>query len=276
MNHCGARLVASSWDGDGDVVLFAHATGFHKEMWVAVVSEVQRLGVTATLVAIDLPGHGGSPQTVDGPNVWDYGAAVAAFVDEATRDRTGRAFAVGHSLGGMAVTACEITGPGTFDGLVLIDPALFPSGSEGDRPTDSPWAAAAQRRRALFPDRDAAFESYRGKAVFSGWSDEVLSLYVDHGFEARDGAWALRCDPTWEAATFSQDGFPEVWDRAVSVGVPITLLTAEFSTTHDTVHAEASARQLSAQHVRVPGVSHLIPMEAPALVAATVAAVLSA
>ena len=54
------------------------------------------------------------------------------------------------------------------------------------------------------------------------------------------------------------------------------MITAEHSVTHPPEVAERLARHLGADHLRLPGVTHFIPMEAADAVAAEIAATLSA
>jgi pimeloyl-ACP methyl ester carboxylesterase len=255
------------------VVVFAHPTGFHKEIWAPTVRALRSARCGATLVAVDLRGHGDTPRPTGPPNVWDYASDVGS-VAESFGGEAGRRVGVGHSLGGMAVTAAQIR-YGCFDRLVLIDPALVSPDRAEAVAADNMWAESARRRRPAFPSRDDAYQTYRNKPVFADWPDEMLALYVDYGFSARDGVWALKCDPDWEAATFSQPSFPEVWRAARGLDVPVTLITAGRSPTHPPDVAESTARLLDARHLRLEDRGHFVPMEAPEVVADAVIDALS-
>ncbi len=257
-------LAVLVWEGAADVVVFAHATGFHKEIWAPTVRALRSRGVDATLVAVDLRGHGDSPEPDRGPSVWDYAADVGRVASSLRRG--GRLVGVGHSLGGMAVAACQAR-LGLFDALIVIDPALLPARAiEAMRTIGNPWAESARRRKPRFASAEEAYRAFAAKEVFATWPDEVLRLYVDHGFEERDG-WTLKCRPAWEAATFSQEDFGEVWDAVDGLVGDVTLVTAEHSVTHPLDLAEETAARLGARHTRLPGVTHFVPMEAPDAVA---------
>lgn len=65
--------------------------------------------------------------------------------------------------------------PGQFDGMVLIEPIIFPadvaaSGEDG-------LAAGAAKRRPNWTSREEAYQSYK-KRAFASWADETLRLYV--------------------------------------------------------------------------------------------------
>ncbi|GIU92765.1 MAG: alpha/beta hydrolase [Acidimicrobiia bacterium] len=269
----GVDLAVLVWPGDGDVVVFAHPTGFHKEIWAATVRALRAAGCGGTLVAVDLRGHGDTPRPAVPPDVWGYASDVGSVAARFTREAE-RKVGVGHSLGGMAVTAAQIRYR-CFDRLVLIDPALISPDRAAEVAADNMWAESARRRRPAFPSRDDAYLTYRHKPVFADWPDEMLALYVDYGFSARDGVWALKCDPDWEAATFSQPSFPEVWRAARGLDVPTTLITAGRSPTHPPDVAESTARHLDARHVRLEDRGHFVPMEAPEVVADAVIDALS-
>ena len=88
---------------------------------------------------------------------------------------------VGHSMGGTALVMAELARPGTFRGLVLFEPILFPP--DVNRPEGpSPMIEAARRRRAVFASRDEAYENFAGKPPLDALTPEVLRAYVDHGF----------------------------------------------------------------------------------------------
>lgn len=262
----GIELAVLEWPGDQDTILFVHATGLHKELWAPVIAELRNGGVTATLLAADMRGHGDS-QSPESLSWWDYGRDASAVI--ASLGGAGRVLGVGHSMGGGAVLGAEILHPGTFDGLVLIDPAVMSeeylawmSAEHGN-----PWADGANRRRDRFPDKVEALENFASKEVFAGWTEDVIELYAEFGLRSTADGAVLKCSPTWEAITFSCRDLVELWPRIPEVACPITLITAELSATHHTSHAVETAVQMQARHVRLPGIGHFIPMEAPGWVA---------
>lgn len=266
----GVVLEVLRWAGDEDLVVLAHAAGFHKELWLPTIEELRAAGVGATVLALDLRGHGRSTEPPDGLWWWDFGRDVLAAVDAV--EQAGRRVGVGHSTGAAAVAAAQVHRPGTFDALVLIDPAIMPARPpEGGEDAENPWAAGARRRRERFASRSEALANFATKPVFATWPRPVLELYVDHGLVDDEGEVTLACRREFEANVFSRPEMIEVWDHLPSLGVDVTLVTGERSDTHDPEHAAATAQQAKAAHVRLDGVSHFIPMEAPAAVAAAVA-----
>lgn len=266
----GAELAVLEWPGDQNSILLAHATGFHKELWAPVVIALRARGVSATLLAADMRGHGDSDQPSE-LSWWDYGRDVTAIMRALSGD--GVAVGVGHSLGGGAVLGAELLSPGTFAGIVLADPAAM-SGDFlrlQDQRFGNPWAEGARRRRDRYPSKEAALENFSSKQVFAAWTDGLVALYSEFGLDDSSGEAILKCSPEWEAMTFSCSDMTELWPRLPEVGCPITLITGQESVTHAADHARESALHMRARHVRLPGIGHFIPMEAPEWVATEVA-----
>ena len=113
----GAPVALHDLGGRGRTALFVHATGFHGHVWAPVAA---LLGDRLDAWAVDLRGHGDSPAATR-PTEW---AGFGRDVVTATR-RLGRPLlGVGHSLGAAALLMAELAEPGTFDELVLYEPAL--------------------------------------------------------------------------------------------------------------------------------------------------------
>lgn len=263
------ELAGLLWPGVEPALLLVHASGFHKEIWIPTVTALRAERAMAIL-SVDLTGHGDSEEVEDGPDVWSYASDVVSAVRSAWRtSQSGPLIGVGHSLGGMAVAGAQIVAS-CFDAIVLFDPALI-EGQDGRRTGETmSWATVARRRRAAFDSRDAALEAYKTKPVFRSWPRPVLELYVDHGFREVDGRWTLKCRPEWEASTFSQPSFPEVWEQLDAIDVPVLLVTGEDSVTHDEIRSHRTAERLGAAHRRVDGVGHFLPVEKPVIAAAEI------
>lgn len=263
------ELAGLLWPGTAPTLLMVHATGFHKEIWVPTVTAL-RAETAMAILAVDLRGHGDSKEAEDQCNVWNYASdVVSAVQSEWKASQTGPIIGVGHSLGGMAVAGAQIMA-GCFDAIVLFDPALIDGQYQRRTGEAMSWATVARRRRASFDSREAALKAYISKPVFSSWPLPALELYVDHGFHEVDGRWTLKCRPEWEASTFSQPNFTEVWEQLNTIDIPVLLVTGEDSVTHDEIRSDRTAERLGATHSRVSGVGHFLPVEEPAVAAAEI------
>jgi pimeloyl-ACP methyl ester carboxylesterase len=251
-------LEGSSSDPDLDLFL-VHATGFCKELWRPVARPLLREHASLAWLAMDQRGHGASGQG-EPPYEWDLLARDVLAVIGDGRARLG----VGHSSGGAAIARAEILRPGTFDGLVLIEPIIFPP-PFGRR--DIPLATRAERRRATFPDRTTARQRF-ADGPFATWEPEVLDLYIDHAFTDDGGGRSLRCNPQVEADFYREGTHHDTWDGLSDIDVPVILVVGE----HSDSPAEPFVGLLRdrfrhADLVIVPGVGHLAPMEAPESIA---------
>ena len=143
------QAIASGAARPGQRVLYVHGTGCNSDVWVPHMTAMAAAHVP---VAIDLPGHGGSPGR-GFRGIADY----AYFVIElAKRLGWDRFVAVGHSMGGAVALMIALQHPELLEGLGLVDtgarlrvhPALLRGAHEAatsGRPsgTDRSWAYAA-------------------------------------------------------------------------------------------------------------------------------------
>src|SRR5690606_11909505 len=141
----------------------------------------------------------------------------------------------GHSMGATCAMLAAAERPEAVSNLLLIDPVMWPRPLVAAfklpllrrLPERMPLVPAARRRRAVFPDRAAAVESYRGRGAFRGWPDAALADYVADGLKDRaDGQVELACAPAWEASNYiSQSHDP--WRALARYDGPTRILKAE-------------------------------------------------
>lgn len=257
-------LLATEVTGDRPDLLLVHANGFCKETWHPLLEELD--GTRA--VVLDQRGHGDSGTPEHPFDWWDLGRDVLTVLEgvETGSDLIG----VGHSSGGAALVMAEVLAPGTFDRLILAEPIIPPPPFE--RSEDHPLALMTEKRRASFESPLGAFESYRDRPPFSSWDVRVLRAFVDHGFEWRDGRWALKCSPATEAEFYRTASLHGAWARLDEVRCPVALVFGSDSNASGTADAERLVNRFPAADLTIiDGIGHLIPMEAPDLLAAVVA-----
>ncbi|NYH53577.1 pimeloyl-ACP methyl ester carboxylesterase [Nocardiopsis arvandica] len=147
--------------GTGDrTVLLVHGSMSSHKTWHAVEAELVRRDYR--VVSVDMRGHGASPRG-------DY--SVAALGDDlADSLPTGADVAVGHSMGGVALSlAVERLCPAR---AVYVDPAFRQPGM---------WADAGERMRRLFAVADTDHVRERNPR----WSDADVESEV-RGFASFD------------------------------------------------------------------------------------------
>lgn len=177
---------------------------------------------------------------------------------------------VGHSSGGAALAMAEILEPGTFAGLVLIEPIIFPPPYR--RNEDYHLALGAERRRECFESAEDAYRNFAGKEAFSGWDDRALRAYVEGGFTRRPEGWCLKCDPAFEAEVYRTATAHGAWERLPEIGCPVLVVAGERSDSHRPPFLDELANRFTHGLVSVVSESsHFLPMERPDRLAALVA-----
>jgi pimeloyl-ACP methyl ester carboxylesterase len=104
--------------GYGPVTVLVHGVGGFAESWRRTM---QGLVSNGRIVALDLPGFGGSSKPRRPYQIGFLARSVAALVDRLDIDR---ARLVGHSLGGAVAAACAALFPDRIERLALLGAAV--------------------------------------------------------------------------------------------------------------------------------------------------------
>jgi len=256
-------------------LVFLHANGFNALTYRAIL---EPLSADGHILALDMRGHGRSTleTRTEGRRSWlDLHDDLLAFLE--ALDLTDVVLA-GHSMGGAVSIFAAADVPRRIRRLVLMDPVMPPAGHRFNTPnTPLRLVAGALKRRAVFPNREAAVETYRGRSTFKGWSAEMLVDYVSDGFlDLPTGEVKLACRPEWESSNFAAQD-QDVWDAVPHTLCPITILRAEFDSTcriDGGVEALTAGGRISVE--TIAGASHFLPMERPELCREALAAALKA
>jgi len=268
----GLSLAVWEWPGEGRTLLFAHATSFHARCWDQVIREFPG----RRCLAIDARGHGRSSKP--GPP-YHWAAFGLDLAEVAGRLAVEGAIGIGHSLGGHTVTAVARLRPATFSALLLVDPTIREPELYGQAPLD---VSFVRKRRARWKSPDEMFERYRRQMPFERWKPEVLRDYCHYGLLPQGAGFVLACPPDGEASVYECSKEPEANLHAEipSVTIPVTVMRAgysgerQFSTSP--TDPKLASRFPRGRDVLLPEYSHLIPMEAPHLVAEEIRRLLAA
>lgn len=228
-----AGLAGRSW-GDparSADLIFIHANGFNGLTYRGLLEPLKG---DWRVQAPDLRGHGRTtlPTRPENRANWnDMRGDLVALLESLEGPPVVLA---GHSMGATLALLAAARVPDRVRSLVMLDPVILtrtastamrlPGGWKLAR--RHPWAVAALRRRHCFPDREAAFQSYRGRGSFKGWPDAVLADYVEDGFRPTpDGEVELACAPAWESSNYSAQS-NDPWGALGRVGRPVHILKA--------------------------------------------------
>lgn len=165
-------LAAIAWPGSGPTLVLLHGLGGNALVWTGLAEAL----VGRSLLALDLPDHGGSAAPTEGRGVARLGAQIVRLV--APHCREGVLF-VGHSWGGVVAIAAAAAATNTREcavrGLVLVDsvPAqsveLRRAGETADRlfaGEYGPW-----------PDLATAIAAVRELPQYTPWSTWVEAAF---------------------------------------------------------------------------------------------------
>ncbi len=252
-------------EGEGPILLFAHGTGFCKEVWVPVIDELAQRISGWTAIAFDQRLHGASQEFPPDFDWWHLGADVLAVIGD-RRSVVG----IGHSAGAAAIAMAEVTRPGAFAAAILVEPIIFPPPYR--IPASHPLAEVVRRRRRRFVSSGAAYANYHDKGLFAGWEDRALSAYVEGGFRHEAGGVVLRCEPESEAQFLLHAFVHRMWERLGELDLPVALIAGARSDTHPAEFLERQvARIRDATTEIIPDTTHFVPMEAPGVIADRIA-----
>ena len=240
--------------GSGEPLLLVHGLAGSWRNWCEVLPALLE---RHRVIAVDLPGHGGSAAPPRGTSTADLAASVAAVLEAESVEG---AIVAGHSLGGLVSLRLARTRPELVRGLLLVSPAGIAS---------STWAARAivlttatvrpGRMAAVFRHRLAARAWYR-RAVFRPWfvSDAVaLTTRATHGLL---GAQPEHADVKTAGRALVADDPRTDLD---GVACPVTILWGARDAQRPLADAFEYSRRLRAGLRLVADCGHLVIVERP-------------
>ena len=221
----GTLAALRSGDPDGPKLLALHGWLDNAASFVPLLPHLLEFDV----VALDLPGHGGSAHRLPG---YDY-----VFIDWIhdvldVLDALGwsRASLLGHSMGGAIATLVAAAAPERVAKLALIE-ALGPiSGSAEEAAARLRRAVTARRAlegnktQRLIADLETAVDS---RLAVSDMSREAARLIVARNLRAVGGGFVWRSDPrlTLPSHVLTDENFIRSWIRAIEA--PTLVIAAE-------------------------------------------------
>ena len=150
----GARVRYQSFGKGAKAVVLIHGWICDHSFWIR---NIPALSAEYRVIAMDLPGHGGS----DGPKTDYTQQHFAKALDAVLRDaKVSRAVLVGHNMGAPVARQFVANFPAKVAGLVLVDAAI-------STPVDAGEMEKRKARRLPFLEslRSAAYPEIAGKFI---------------------------------------------------------------------------------------------------------------
>jgi pimeloyl-ACP methyl ester carboxylesterase len=184
------------------------------------------------------------------------------------------AILVGHSLGGAVAMLAAWRRPELARCVVMLDSPVV----AGWRA--HVWRAAkalglgrklspggiAQRRRNVWPSRDAAYEHFISKRIFQAWAPGALDDYLEHGLAPHPDGVQLRFDRDVEASIYSS--LPHDMAKVLRQPYPLPIGFVAGTRSEELRQAGMdSTRKLVGENLVMIEGTHLYPMESPQLTA---------
>lgn len=199
------------------------------------------------VIALDLPGFGATPPPLRPFGSEDYAAAVARVLDEVLGSDRGKAVVVGHSLGGRVAVALAATRPDLVGSLVITGAPLLRRSGRAARVARGYRFLRRMNRMGLLGD--ALMEKARQR-------------YGSADYRAAEGVMR---DTLVKLLAESY----EEWLSALAC--PVQLLWGEADEEAPVEVAEGIARLTPRSELTIlAGVGHMVPIEAPAELKASV------
>jgi pimeloyl-ACP methyl ester carboxylesterase len=223
------------------------------------------------VVALDLPGHGGSEHRAPG---YDY--MLVDWIHDVLDALDGlgweRASLLGHSMGGAIATMIAVSAPERVERLALIE-ALGPLAGLPEE-AGTRLRSAVRARRALDLRRPPKLIAELEQAVdarlaVSNMSREAARLIVTRNLRAHDGGWTWRSDPrlTLPSHLRIDEASIRAWLRALDI--PTYVLVADPAPAYFSAELrDARVAQVPELELAVIAGGHHLHMEQPELVAA--------
>jgi pimeloyl-ACP methyl ester carboxylesterase len=239
-----------------ETIVFLHGLGGSQSTWASVLGHFAE---NYHIVALDLPGHGGSDKP--SPDSTDYSIpGLAAKLGELLEKmELSPAVLIGHSLGGATALQLALDRPKLVRALALVDSAALGSEISGellDRVESAPSRDEARRLMELF------FQDRRF----------VLERGIDDMYAARSAPGADDAVKAIAASAFSRRGQNLVLaDRLGELEVPVLVVWGLLDRVIPATHAAATLTVLPTAWLEVmEGVGHVPQVEAAPAFAAIV------
>lgn len=255
-----ARLGRLALDrlGCGPAVVLLHGIGGGRAIWGAKGSGTLQVLAEAGFeaLAFDLPGYGDSPLPADerGQPRLTIASMAQAVAEALGAAGIGRAWVLGHSMGGMVAQELAWSHPQQVAGLVLA--CTSPAFGQAD----GSW------QQAFLRDRLAPLDAGQGMAaVAARLVPAMVAPGIGPAAQARAAAVMARVpEATYRAALQALMGFDRR-EALAALRMPVLGLAAEHDRTAPVAVMQKMTQRIpGAEYACVPAAGHIANVEQPA------------
>lgn len=253
----GASLAVTD-AGNGPTVVLAHCWMGGRETWAPVAHRLLRSG--HRVVLYDQRGHGSSTIGSDGLTIPRLGGDLRAVLEAVdARD----AVLAGHSMGGMTIQSFAIHHPDGFTtrarAIVLVSTSAR---GEGD--------TRAGRRTEATLER-AWIEPLLTSSLGHGLVRGVFGEHVHRNDLVLTRDLVVACPPPVRAGWFSAMAGTDLVEGIATVSVPTTVMMGTRDTLTPPPRSDAIMTAIPGAELQtLEGYGHMLPLEAPDIVADTI------
>ena len=254
-------------------LLVGHGTGFaidgFRRLWSPLCD-------TFDVITYDLRHHGRNepcdPATITAERQNADLREILAGIGETFGERpTAGLF---HSISGLAALRVETADPGTFSGLVLMEPPAPPPGghplAEAFDAGRRMLAERSARRQEHFSSVEELSSKYQGRSAFALFEDGAADELAASILKPEGSAWTLCCSPEAESRFYATNFDDGLFDRLDLAGCPVIVVVGsndrEISGTPAQVAPEL-ARIGGFKLLELSDATHMMPLERPLAVA---------
>lgn len=211
----GAVTALQGGNPDGEKILCLHGWLDNAASFVPLMPLLEKYHV----VALDMPGHGGSQHRMPG---YDYVFVdwIHDVLDVLDSLDWQQAHLLGHSMGGAIATVVAASAPERINKLLLIE-ALGPISGKADEAGQRLRQAVAARRylandkvARVIPDLETAVNA---RLAASNMTRDAARLIVQRNLQEVKGGFVWRSDPRMMLPTHvrTDESFIRSWIRAI-------------------------------------------------------------
>lgn len=251
--------------GNGELIHLAHANGFPTGSYRLLAQEL-----TKTHHVIGMESRPLWPNS-DWKSFQTWKTAADDLIRFLDAKQLKGIIGAGHSFGAVATIIAANKRPDLFSKLILIEPVILPKwiylfsavAPHWLQKRINPVAKKAAKRTDAWDNREAAFNQFREKKVFSKMRDDALWDYVNSGTElSSDDKIKLRFSKEWETRVYLTVSNP--WDELPKLTIPFILFRGETSDTiTKKVWQDSQSLKTKSTFIEMEDCGHLVPFEKP-------------